>query len=139
MDVQTVQRIRRVLAETSLLVVDDTPIIRSVIEGILEPLGLKSVLQAGNGEEAWAVLEQKPVDIVVADWVMPGLNGLELLSRMRGHERYASTPFIMITGVPDKTLVTEAMKLGVTDFLIKPMDGSVRKQKILKALGPRLA
>jgi len=138
MDEQSIQRLRRVLGETSILVVDDTPIIRGIIHGILEPLGLRSILQAGNGEEAWKVLQEKPVHVVVADWLMPGINGLELLRRMRESERFADIPFIMITGVPDKTVVVEAMKLQVTDFMVKPIDGSVLKQKILKTLSNKL-
>jgi two-component system chemotaxis response regulator CheY len=134
MDQQAIQRLRRILGETSLLVVDDTPIIRGIISGILEPLGLRNVLQASNGGEAWSTMESTPVDVVVADWLMPGVNGLELLKKMREDERFAATPFIMITGVPDKQVVVEAMKLKVTDFMIKPIDGSVLKQKILKAL-----
>jgi len=138
MDEQTIQRLRRILGETCILVVDDTPIIRGIIHGILEPLGLRSILQAGNGEEAWSVLQEKPVNVVVADWLMPGINGLELLRKMRESERFADIPFIMITGVPDKTVVVEAMKLKVTDFMVKPIDGSVLKQKILKALSRKL-
>ncbi|MFZ5427621.1 MAG: response regulator [Thermodesulfobacteriota bacterium] len=138
MDEQTIQRLRRVLGETCILVVDDTPIIRGIIHGILEPLGLRSILQAGNGEEAWNILLEKPVDVVVADWLMPGINGVELLRKMRESERFAAIPFIMITGVPDKSVVVEAMKLKVTDFMVKPIDGSVLKQKILKALSRKL-
>lgn len=134
MDQQAIQRLRQVLAETSLLVVDDTPIIRGIINGILEPLGLSRIIQAGNGEEAWKIMDSSPVDVVVADWLMPGVNGLELLKKMREDPRFTQTPFIMITGVPDKQVVVEAMKLKVTDFMVKPIDGSVLKQKILKAL-----
>lgn len=139
MDEQTIQRLRRVLGETSILVVDDTPIIRGIIHGILEPLGLRGILQAGNGEEAWELMQSNPVDVVVADWLMPGINGLELLRKMRESERFADLPFIMITGVPDKSVVVEAMKLKVTDFMVKPIDGSVLKQKILKALSRNIA
>jgi len=134
MDDHAIQRLRRVLGDTCLLVVDDTPIIRGIVSGILEPLGLSKILQAGNGEEAWDLLEAGGVDMVVADWLMPGVNGLDLLKRMRKSAPHAQTPFIMITGVPDKQVVVEAMKLGVTDFMVKPIDGSVLKQKILKSL-----
>ena len=138
MDQDSIQKLRRVLGETSLLVVDDTPIIRGIISGILEPLGLRMIHQAGNGEEALKILAAQPVDVVVADWQMPGVNGLELLKKMREDERFAATPFIMITGVPDKQVVVEAMKLKVTDFMIKPIDGSVLKQKILRALSRKM-
>ncbi|WP_243359735.1 response regulator [Fundidesulfovibrio terrae] len=139
MDELAIQRLRRVLGDTCLLVVDDTPIIRGIISGILEPLGLQKILQASNGEEAWELLKAGNVDIVVADWLMPGINGLDLLKRMRQDPGYAQTPFIMITGVPDKQVVMEAMKLDVTDFMVKPIDGSVLKQKILKSLSRNIS
>lgn len=138
MDQEAIQKLRRVLGDTSLLVVDDTPIIRGIISGILEPLGLRMIHQAGNGEEALKILLSQPVDVVVADWQMPGVNGLELLKKMREDERFAQVPFIMITGVPDKQVVVEAMKLKVTDFMVKPIDGSVLKQKILRALSRKM-
>lgn len=134
MDQQSIQRLRRLLGETTLLVVDDTPVIRGIISGILEPLGLRTILQAGDGEEAWQKLTSGKVDIVVADWLMPGINGLDLLRKMRQDVRLAEIPFIMITGVPDKQMVVEALKLKVTDYMAKPIDGSVLKQKIIKAL-----
>jgi two-component system chemotaxis response regulator CheY len=138
MDQEAIQKLRRVLGDTSLLVVDDTPIIRGIISGILEPLGLRMIHQAGNGEEALKILSSQTVDVVVADWQMPGVNGLELLKKMREDERFAQVPFIMITGVPDKQVVVEAMRLKVTDFMVKPIDGSVLKQKILRALSRKM-
>lgn len=134
MDQQSIQRLRRILGETNLLVVDDTPIIRGIVESILEPLGMRAIFQACNGEEAWSILEANRVGLVVADWLMPGIDGMELLKKMRSDERFAPIPFIMITGMPNKQVVVDAMKNGVTDFLTKPIDGSVLKQKILKAL-----
>ena len=134
MDQRSIQRLRRLLSETTLLVVDDTLVIRDIISGILEPLGLRTILQAGDGEEAWQILTSGKVGMVVADWLMPGVNGLDLLRKMRQDERFAHTPFIMITGVPDKQMVVEALQLKVTDYMAKPIDGSVLKQKIIKAL-----
>jgi len=134
MDQQAIQRLRRILGETNLLVVDDTPIIRGIVEAILEPLGMHAIYQASNGAEAWSIMESTPIGLVVADWLMPGVDGLELLRKMRADERFAATPFIMVTGMPNKKVVVEAMKLGIADFMTKPIDGSVLKQKILKAL-----
>ncbi|MBI4805480.1 MAG: response regulator [Desulfovibrio sp.] len=134
MDQRSIQRLRRLLGETALLVVDDTPIIRDALSGILEPLGLHMILQAGDGEEAWRMLESGKVDMVVADWLMPGINGLDLLRKMRRDERFENIPFIMITGVPDKQMVMEALRFKATDYMAKPIDGSVLKQKIIKAL-----
>jgi len=138
MDEQTIQKLRLLLGQTNLLVVDDTPIIRGIISGILEPFDLKNIIPAGNGEEAWEIMQRQAVDIVVADWLMPGVNGLELLRKMRSDDRYAQTPFIMITGMPDKRVVVEAMKLKVTDFMVKPIESTQLKQKILRALSQKL-
>lgn len=137
MDDQEIARLRRIVSSSTLLVVDDTPIIRGIISGILEPLGIQTILQAGNGQEAWDLLQDGKVDIVVADWMMPGVNGLELLRKMRSDKRFAATPFIMITGMPDKSVVVEAMKLQVTDFMVKPIESVQLRQKILRALGQK--
>lgn len=134
MERQAIERLKRKLGKTSLLIVDDTPIMRGGVSDILEPLGLRGILQAENGEQAWNLLQSGGVDIIVADWLMPGINGLELLKRMRADKRFAHIPFIMITGVPDKQAMAQAVEFGATDFMSKPVDGSVLKQKILKAL-----
>lgn len=139
MDEQSIQKLRLLLGQTNLLVVDDTPIIRGIVSGILEPLGLRNIIPAGDGEEAWGIMQGRAVDIVVADWLMPGVNGLELLRKMRSDDRFSQTPFIMITGMPDKSVVMEAMKLKVTDFMVKPIESAQLKQKILRALTQKLA
>lgn len=139
MDEKAIQKLRLLLGQTNLLVVDDTPIIRGIISGILEPLGLKNIIPAGDGEEAWRIMQGQAVDIVVADWLMPGVNGLELLRKMREDSRFADTPFIMITGMPDKSVVMEAMKLKVTDFMVKPIESAQLKQKILRVLTHKMA
>jgi len=134
MEPQSLAQLKSLLATTNLLVVDDTPIIRDIVAGILEPLGLAAIHQAANGEEAWKLLEAQPIGLVIADWLMPGLNGLDLLRKMRADQRFTATPLIMITGMPDKHVVMEAMKLQISDFLIKPIDGKLLRQKILKVL-----
>ena len=134
MDQRSIQRLRRLLGETTLLVADDAPVIRDMMSGILEPLGLHTILQTGDGLEAWGMLTSGKVGMVVADWLMPGMNGLELLRKVRQDEKLAETPFIMVTGVPDKQVVAQALKLKVTDYMTKPIDGSVLKQKVIKAL-----
>lgn len=136
---ETLAKLRTLLTATHILIVDDTPIIRDIVAGILEPLHLAAVHQAGNGEEAWKLLESESIDLVIADWLMPGLNGLDLLRKMRESERFATTPLIMITGMPDRHVVVEAMKLSISDFLIKPIDGNLLRQKILKVLSAKAA
>ncbi len=137
MEQESLAKLKTLLSASNILVVDDTPIIRDIVSGILEPLHLAAIHQAGNGEEAWQLLESEPISLVIADWLMPGLNGLDLLRKMREDARFAQTPLIMITGMPDKHVVVEAMKLHISDFLIKPIDGTLLRQKILKALTAR--
>ncbi len=108
---------------------------RELICSLLEPLGLGRVLQASGGQEAWELLESAGADVVVADWLMPGMNGLELLAGMRGDDRFAKVPFIMVTGVPDKRVLGQCGAYPATDWILKPVDGSELKRKLLKALG----
>ncbi|WP_243438561.1 response regulator [Fundidesulfovibrio soli] len=118
-----------------MLVAEDTPVMRELICGLLEPLELGRLLQAASGQDAWELLESGGVDVVVADWLMPGMNGLELLDRMRGDDRFAAVPFIMVTGVPDKRVLGQCGAYPATDCILKPVDGSELKRKLLKALG----
>ena len=122
------------LAASTLLLVDDTPYFRILLCNFLGPLHCKNLLEARNGKEALKHLVREKVDLVICDWKMPEMDGLELLRHVRCHPDWAATPFIMITGKADKTVVVESVRLKVTDFLVKPVDAKTLAQKVLKAL-----
>ncbi|MEW5772569.1 MAG: response regulator [Thermodesulfobacteriota bacterium] len=122
------------LTSATLLLVDDTPYFRILLCNFLGPLKCKNLLEARNGKEALGIMAREKVDLIICDWKMPEMDGLEFLRHVRCHTDWAATPFIMITGKADKTVVVESVRLKVTDFLVKPVDAKTLAQKVLKAL-----
>lgn len=110
-----------------ILVVDDEPEIRSLLADDLEDLG--EVVGAENGDQAIRLLEQNRFDVVISDYSMPGMSGLELLRRLNASGK--EIPLIWITGRSSRELVIEAWKEGVFDYFEKPFDlGQIRKSVI---------
>lgn len=105
-----------------ILAVEDDAVARAVLRQALRKLG-HEVLEAGDGEEAWELLEKEPVRVIVSDWLMPKLDGLELCRRVRGRVRAEYSYFILLTG-NDATASNqrEAADAGVDDFLTKPLN-----------------
>lgn len=122
------------LNAATILLVDDTPYFRALLCNFLEPLGIGKLLEARNGKEALGHIAREHVDLVVCDWKMPEMDGLELLRHVRCHPDWAGMPFIMITGQADKHVVVESVRLKVTDFLVKPVDAKTLARKVAKAL-----
>ena len=122
----------------TVLCVDDEPIIRSLCVEALEEY---HVLLACDGLEALAVLEETPVDVVLSDVIMPKLDGLELLQKIKEH--HPDQAVILMTGYSDKSVILKALKAGATDFINKPInilqlcttvDNVFEKQKIQQEL-----
>lgn len=97
-----------------------------------------SLDEAVNGRKAQLMMSKIPFDLILCDWEMPEMSGLELLHWARQHEHYAKVPFIMITSRGDKGHVIEAVKEGVSDYLTKPFSGEQLVQKVLKQVGRKL-
>lgn len=105
-----------------ILIAEDERISRRLICTTLEQLG-HEVVPFNNGEEAWAAFDANPYRIVVSDWLMPGLDGLELCRRIRQRNETEYTYFILLTAnVHGKESYHEAMGSGIDDFLAKPLD-----------------
>jgi N-acetylglucosaminyl-diphospho-decaprenol L-rhamnosyltransferase len=106
-----------------ILIVDDEPVSLHALSMYLRELGYAFVA-AANGAEAWEILQQAPNDffLVIADRIMPKLHGTELLMKMRADDALKNIPMVMLTGVADKTEMIEAVKLGASDFLYKPLE-----------------
>jgi DNA-binding response OmpR family regulator len=105
-----------------ILAVEDDAVARAVLRQALRRLG-HEVVEAGDGESAWQLLLKEPVRVVVSDWLMPKLDGLELCRRVRGRPGAEYTYFILLTG-NDATADNqrEAADAGVDDFLTKPLN-----------------
>src|SRR5450631_88075 len=101
----------------TVLLVDDDSSVLKVLGALLEQDGLEPVL-AGSGLEALAVLEGRPIDAVVTDLRMPGMDGIQLLAELS--ERWPEIPALVLTAQGTIPLAVEAMRLGATDFVLKP-------------------
>ncbi|MBK6650579.1 MAG: response regulator [Betaproteobacteria bacterium] len=122
------------------LVVDDFDAMCKVTVNQLEALGAEKVLTARNGAEALRILRSEHVDIVLSDWNMPVLSGLELLKAMRADPKLFALPFVMITAEAERHKVEEAIASGVTSLLLKPYTSTQLHLRIQKAKNwkPRL-
>lgn len=103
-----------------ILIAEDDGPSRKILQAMLRQLGHEA-LCAADGQEAWALFEQCAPRVVVSDWMMPGLNGLELCRRIRTRPAAAYTYFIMLTAHSERERYEEAMAGGVDDFLAKPL------------------
>jgi len=117
--------------DSPVIIVDDDPWVRDALTLLLKIEGFSSQT-FGDGESFLEALQSAKPSCVILDLHLPGCSGLAVLRRL-ADARFAPPVFVM-SGQSDIAMAVEAMKLGVADFMTKPIDGSVLKQKILKAL-----
>jgi two-component system chemotaxis response regulator CheY len=124
------------VASVRLLVVDDSSTMRRIIKNSLKAIGYDDVVDAENGQGALARLESEKVDLVITDWNMPVMNGLELVIAMRASPTLKQMPILMVTTVAEKEEILKAMQAGVSNYVVKPFDAATLKKKIDQILGP---
>lgn len=122
------------MSKARILAVDDQRYFRELIEGLLDEAGYE-VRTASSGEEALHVLEREDFEVVVTDLVMPGIDGCELVRRIK--ERLPEQEVVMVTGVVDVQTAVDAMKQGATDYILKPFDRGALIEAIEKILSGR--
>jgi len=122
------------------MVVDDSKTIRIIIRRILIELGYE-VCEAGNGVEALKVIEplKAEVKLVLADWNMPEMNGLELLKRLRQDPELASLKVIMVTTETEMSQMVSALEAGANEYVMKPFTKDILKEKLELVGIPALA
>lgn len=119
-----------------LLVVDDSSTMRRIIKNTLVRLGYKNILEGGNGVEGWEQIDANPdVEMLITDWNMPEMNGLELVQKVRADERFKDTPIIMVTTEGGKAEVITALKAGVNNYIVKPFTPQILKEKLAAVMG----
>jgi len=116
----------------NILIVDDSRIIRNVVKNVLEEIGIsnENIFDAPDGNAALEIIDNNSIDMLLVDWNMPNLNGLDLVRILRGRDSYKKTPIIMITSEAARYNIMEAIKAGVTDYVVKPVAGVVLKKKL---------
>ena len=119
-----------------LLVVDDSSTMRRIIKNTLIRLNYKDILEGEDGQQGWDVLDANPdVDMLITDWNMPVMNGLELVKKTRADERFKDMPIIMVTTEGGKAEVITALKAGVNNYIVKPFTPQVLKEKLGAVIG----
>lgn len=119
-----------------LLVVDDSSTMRRIIKNTLARLGYKDILEGEDGVQGWAVLNENPdMGMLITDWNMPEMNGLELVKKVRADARFRDLPIIMVTTEGGKAEVITALKAGVNNYIVKPFTPQVLKEKLAAVLG----
>lgn len=113
-----------------VLVVDDFATMRRIVRNILKDLQFKEIIEAENGAEALMLLESTKVDLIVSDWNMPVMTGLELLKQVRAVDRHKELPFLMVTAEAQKDNVVEAIKAKVSNYVVKPFSPTILAEKI---------
>ncbi|MFQ5691933.1 MAG: response regulator [Nitrospinota bacterium] len=121
----------------NILVVDDSEETRKLICRALRQIDFGvdvNPLEAGNGAEALHLIKRGLVDVVLADWRMPEMNGLEMLKKIRQSEQLSEVPVIMLTAAALREDVMEAVRAGVTDYILKPFTIKALEEKIKPVL-----
>mgnify|MGYP003638398894 FL=1 len=118
-----------------ILVVDDFQTMRRIIINLLRQLGFTNVVEAADGKLALERVKDDNIDLVVSDWNMPNMTGLEFLKELRASEEYKSLPFIMVTAEGKKENVITAVQAGVNNYIVKPFNAATLKEKLSKVIG----
>ena len=113
-----------------ILVVDDFSTMRRIVKNILRQLDFNNILEADDGSTALDVLQKEKIDMVVSDWNMPKMTGLELLKAVRSDDALKDIPFLMVTAEAQQENIIEAVKSGVSNYIVKPFTAETLGQKI---------
>jgi two-component system, chemotaxis family, chemotaxis protein CheY len=120
--------------QIKILVVDDFATMRKVIRNLLKQVGYENIVEAEDGVIALKILKSQKIDLVVSDWNMPNMTGLELLKAVRSDEDLKATPFLMVTAEALQDNVIAAVKAGVSNYIVKPFTAETLNDKITKIL-----
>jgi len=125
---------------TKILVVDDMMTMRKLVSKTCKELGFTDIVEAADGALAWEAIQSAnpPIGLIISDWNMPNCTGLDLLKRVRGDSRFGKLPFVMVTAEAEQHQIVEAVKSGVSNYVIKPFTGDALKEK-LEAVHKKMA
>lgn len=122
-------------AAIKVMVVDDQTSMRAMIRRALQDLGFKDIRDKAGAVEALAAIKTDRVHLVISDYNMPEMDGLQFLEAVRADATIGKTVFIMLTGSADKEVVQKAAALGVNNYVVKPFAPAALKEKIERVFG----
>lgn len=108
--------------KTKVLVIDDMLTMRKVVTKILREIGFTDISEAPDGAKAWDIInaQPQPFGLIISDWNMPNMSGLDLLKKVKADAKHKKTPFILVTAEAEQHQVAEAVKSGVDQYVVKP-------------------
>ncbi|MCA9472454.1 MAG: chemotaxis response regulator CheY [Nitrospira sp.] len=115
-----------------VLVVDDMSTMRRIVKNVLKQIGYSDIAEAENGQDAMAKLKTGGFGLVVSDWNMPVMPGIELLRNVRADADLKSLPFLMVTAEAQKENIIEAVQAGVSNYVVKPFTAEALQEKLEK-------
>lgn len=126
--------------DMKILVVDDFPTMRRIVKTLMRQNGYTNFVEAEDGVQGLKALDNNPdVEFVVSDWNMPNMSGLEFLKAVRSDARFSHLPFLMVTAESEKEQIIEAVKNGVSSYIVKPFTGAALQDKLTKIFAGKKA
>jgi two-component system chemotaxis response regulator CheY len=117
-----------------VLVVDDFATMRRIIKNVLKQIGFGNIMEADDGTTALPIIKENNIDLIISDWNMPKMNGLDLLKTVRKEEETKDVPFVMVTAEAQKENVVQAVQAGVSNYIVKPFTVDAVKEKLSQIL-----
>lgn len=115
-----------------VLVVDDFATMRRIVKNILKQIGFSNIIEAEDGKSALKLLQNDSFDLIMCDWNMPEMPGIDLLTKIRADEQLKKIPFVMVTAEAQKNNILDAVKAGVSSYIVKPFTAETVDQKLKK-------
>ncbi len=121
--------------QTKVLIVDDARVARQIVKNMLTEIGFTNFVEAENGKAALETMKKDKIGLVLSDWNMPTMSGIEFLKALRtGGGPIANTPFIMVTAERMEKNIVDAVQSGVSGYIKKPFGAKELDEKIKQAL-----
>jgi two-component system chemotaxis response regulator CheY len=118
-----------------VLIVDDFATMRRILRNILKQIGFTDIAEADDGATALKELKKEKYDLILCDWNMPEMPGIDLLKALKADEQLKNIPFVMVTAEAQKENIIEAVKTGVSSYIVKPFTAETVNEKLNKVFG----
>ncbi len=118
-----------------VLIVDDFATMRRILRNILKQIGFTNITEADDGSTALKELKKEKYDLILCDWNMPEMPGIDLLNTMKSDDELKGIPFVMVTAEAQKDNIVGAVKAGVNSYIVKPFTAETISDKLKKVFG----
>jgi two-component system, chemotaxis family, chemotaxis protein CheY len=118
-----------------ILIIDDYKTMLKIVRGLLNQLGFNNIDEASDGSMAWNMMQEKPYKLLLCDWNMEPMNGLDLLKKIRADAKFKAMPFIMVTAETKSENILIAKQAGVNNYIVKPFNLATLKTKMSAVIG----